>query len=176
MVFSLDRARTTAFGHGRAATPPSRKLPQSDDYTVHVKLAGPAPLYVQNLTNTFIMSKEWAEENDTVTAPNFAAGEESYSVRNANGTGPTGSFRATPEVRTVLEAFEGHWDEAPEVTEIIYTPDFGSSDPRRRLGCRARSTSFRTFRCRTSHASKAPTASASCVARKNRNILLLLRT
>jgi len=121
VVFSLDRARTTPSGMA-ALHAAVEEVTAVDDYTVHVKLAGPAPLYVQNLTNTFIMSKEWAEENDTVTAPNFAAGEESYSVRNANGTGPYRLVSRDPEVRTVLEAFEGHWDEAPEVTEIIYTP------------------------------------------------------
>jgi peptide/nickel transport system substrate-binding protein len=121
VVFSLDRARTPPSGMA-ALHAAVEEVTAVDDYTVHVKLSGPAPLYVQNLTNTFIMSKEWAEENDTVTAPNFAAGEESYSVRNTNGTGPYRLVERDPEVRTVLARFEDHWDDAPEVTEIIYTP------------------------------------------------------
>jgi peptide/nickel transport system substrate-binding protein len=121
VVFSLDRARTPPSGVA-ALHAAVESVTAIDDYTVHVKMTGPSPLYVQNLTNTFIMSKEWAEANNTVTAPNFAAGEESYSVRNANGTGSYRLVSRDPEVRTVLAAFEGHWGEPPAVTEIIYTP------------------------------------------------------
>ncbi len=93
-----------------------------DDYTVHVKMVGPAPLYVQNLTNFFIMDKDWIEANDVATPQDFKAGEEKYTVRNTNGTGPYTLVSRDPEVRTVLAYNENHWDEAPEVTEIVYTP------------------------------------------------------
>lgn len=121
VVFSIDRARTPPSGMA-ALHAAVQEVTAVDDYTVHIKTSGPAPLYVQNLTNTFIMSKEWAEANGTEVAPNYAAGEESYSVRNANGTGPYVLVEREPEVRTVLRAFEDHWDDAPAVTEIIYTP------------------------------------------------------
>ncbi len=121
VVFSLDRARTTPSGMA-ALHAAVEEVIAVDDTTVHVRMAGPAPLYVQNLTNTFIMSKAWAEANGVETAPNFAAGEEAYSVRNTNGTGPYRMVERDPEVRTVLQVFEDHWDEAPAVTEIIYTP------------------------------------------------------
>ena len=121
VVFSLDRARTPPSGMA-ALHAAVQEVTAVDDTTVHIRMSGPAPLYVQNLTNTFIMSKAWAEENGVATAPNFAAGEEAYSVRNTNGTGPYMLIERDPEVRTVLRAFEGHWDDAPAVTEIIYTP------------------------------------------------------
>nr|WP_188527389.1 ABC transporter substrate-binding protein [Sinisalibacter lacisalsi] len=121
VVFSLDRARTPPSGMA-ALHAAVEEVTAVDDTTVHVRMSGPAPLYVQNLTNTFIMSKAWAEANGVETAPNFAAGEEAYSVRNTNGTGPYKLVERDPEVRTVLEVFEGHWGDAPEVTEIIYTP------------------------------------------------------
>ena len=121
VVFSLDRARTPPSGMA-ALHAAVEEVTAVDDTTVHVRLSGPAPLYVQNLTNTFIMSKAWAEENGVETAPNFAAGEEAYSVRNTNGTGPYVMVERDPEVRTVLQVFDGHWDDAPAVTEIIYTP------------------------------------------------------
>ncbi len=121
VVFSLDRARTTPSGMA-ALHAAVEEVTAVDDTTVHVRMSGPAPLYVQNLTNTFIMSKAWAEANGVETAPNFAAGEEAYSVRNTNGTGPYMLVERDPEVRTVLQVFEDHWDAAPEVTEIIYTP------------------------------------------------------
>ena len=121
VVFSLDRARTPPSGMA-ALHAAVEEVTAVDDYTVHVKMSGPSPLYIQNLTNTFIMSKEWAEANNAETAPNFAAGEEAYSVRNANGTGPYRLVSRDPEVRTVLAAFEDHWDDQPAVTEIVYTP------------------------------------------------------
>ena len=121
VVFSLDRARTPPSGMA-ALHAAVEEVTAMDDMTVHVRMSGPAPLYVQNLTNTFIMSKAWAEANGVETAPNFAAGEEAHSVRNTNGTGPFMLVERDPEVRTVLRAFEGHWDAASAVTEIIYTP------------------------------------------------------
>ncbi len=121
VVFSLDRARTPPSGMA-ALHAAVQEVTAVDDTTVHIRMSGPAPLYVQNLTNTFIMSKAWAEANGVEMAPNFAAGEEAHSVRNTNGTGPYMLVERDPEVRTVLQAFGDHWDDAPAVTEIIYTP------------------------------------------------------
>ncbi|MDP5333507.1 MAG: ABC transporter substrate-binding protein, partial [Paracoccaceae bacterium] len=121
VVFSLDRARADSSGF-KALHSAVESVSMVDDYTVHVKMAGPSPLYVQNLTNTFIMDKGWAEANDVVLPQNFAAGEENFAVRNTNGTGPYTLVSRDPEVRTVMAAFGGHWDATPAVTEIIYTP------------------------------------------------------
>ena len=93
-----------------------------DDYTVHVKMSGPSPLYPQNLTNFFIVDKDWIEANGVEVPQDFKAGEEKYTVRNTNGTGPYTLVSRDPEVRTVLAYNENHWDEAPQVSEIIYTP------------------------------------------------------
>src|SRR5690606_37631979 len=121
VVFSLERVRaeTSDFKGLHAAVTGATAV---DDYTVHVQMEGPAPLYVQNLTNTFMMDKGWAEANGVEQPQNFAAGEENYAVRNANGTGPYKLVSRDPEVRTVLAYNEGHWADPPQVTEIIYTP------------------------------------------------------
>jgi peptide/nickel transport system substrate-binding protein len=121
VVFSLERVRmeSSDFKALHAAVESAEAV---DDYTVHVQMAGPSPLYPQNLTNFFIMDSGWAEANDVGTPQDFRAGEEKYSVRNTNGTGPYILQERDPEVRTVLQVNEDHWDEAPQVTEIIYTP------------------------------------------------------
>ena len=93
-----------------------------DDLTVHIKLSGPSPLYVQNLTNFFIMDKGWIEANGVELPQDFKAGEEKFTVRNTNGTGQYILQSRDPEVRTVLAVNPNHWGEAPAVTEIIYTP------------------------------------------------------
>ncbi len=121
VVFSLDRVRAESSGF-KALHSAVESVSMVDDYTVHVKMAGPSPLYVQNLTNTFIMDKGWSEANDVVLPQNFAAGEENFAVRNTNGTGPYKLVSRDPEVRTVMAHFEGHRDGVPAVTEIIYTP------------------------------------------------------
>lgn len=93
-----------------------------DDYTVHIKTNGPSPLYVQNLTNFFIIDKGWIEANNAQNPQDYKAGEETYTARNTNGTGPYILESRDPEVRTVLKVNPDHWADAPAVTEIIYTP------------------------------------------------------
>lgn len=93
-----------------------------DDHTVHIKLKGPSPLYVQNLTNFFIVDKGWIEANNVLAPQDFKAGEEKFTVRNTNGTGPYTLVSRDPEVRTVLAVNPQHWDSAPKVTRIEYTP------------------------------------------------------
>jgi len=121
VVFSLERVRHASSGF-RALHTAVTGATAVDDLTVHVQMAGPAPLYVQNLTNFFIVDSGWAEANDVVAPQNFAAREENYAVRNTNGTGPYQLVERDPEVRTVMRAFDGHWAETPAVTEVIYTP------------------------------------------------------
>src|SRR5690606_1100960 len=57
-----------------------------------------------------------------VEAQDFGAGEDNYAVRNTNGTGPYMLTSREPDVRSVLTWFEGHWDEKPAATEVIYLP------------------------------------------------------
>lgn len=121
VVFSFERVRHEASGF-RALHTAVTGATAVDDYTVHVQMTGPSPLYVQNLTNFFIMDSGWAAANNVLVPQNFAAGEDNFAVRNTNGTGPYRLVSRDPEVRTVLAAFEGHWADAPQVTEIIYTP------------------------------------------------------
>ncbi|MDO5528546.1 MAG: ABC transporter substrate-binding protein, partial [Paracoccus sp. (in: a-proteobacteria)] len=121
VVFSLNRLRSETSDF-RALHAAVRDVTAEDDLTVHIHMDGPAPLYPQNLTNAFIMDQAWSEANDVVEPQHFAAGEDNYAARNTNGTGPYRLVSRDPEVRTVLEHFEDHWDEAPAVTEIIYTP------------------------------------------------------
>jgi peptide/nickel transport system substrate-binding protein len=60
-----------------------------DDTTVHVKMVGPSPLYVQNLTNFFIMDKGWIEANDVATPQDFKAVRRSSPSATRTAPGPT---------------------------------------------------------------------------------------
>ena len=121
VVFSFNRVKAESSGF-RALHAAAVSAEAVDDYTVHIKTNGPSPLYVQNLTNFFIVDKDWAEKNNVVEPQNFAAGEDNFAVRNTNGTGPYKLVSRDPEVKTVLTLNENHWAEKPQVTEVIYTP------------------------------------------------------
>lgn len=121
VVFSLERVRQDSSDF-KALHSGVVSAEAVDDFTVHVQMEGPSPLYVQNLTNFFIMDSDWAAENGVEMPQDFAAGEEKFTVRNTNGTGPYTLVERDPEVRTVLSHFDGHWSDAPEVTRIVYTP------------------------------------------------------
>jgi peptide/nickel transport system substrate-binding protein len=122
VVFSLDRARmdTSDFKGLHSVVESITKI---DDLTVHIKTKGPAPLWVNDLTNTFIMSKKWAEEHKVQKPQDFKNREDNYAARNTNGTGPYILVSREPDVKTVLKINPDHWaEQKPEVTEIIYTP------------------------------------------------------
>jgi peptide/nickel transport system substrate-binding protein len=125
VVFSLNRAiAPTSDMKGLLTSVES--ITKVDDLTVHVKTRGPNPLLVNNLTNTFIMDKEWSEANNVQKPQDFKNREENFAVRNANGTGPFVLVSREPDVKTVMRRNESYWgkggDVPLEITEIVYTP------------------------------------------------------
>lgn len=121
VVFSMTRAKSE-HSNMKQLHADVVSVSATDDYTVEFQMAGPSPLYPNNLTNTFVMDKTWSEEHNLQGVQDFAAGEDNYAVRNENGTGPYVLVSRDPDVRSVLKTFDGHWAEAPAVTEIIWTP------------------------------------------------------
>jgi peptide/nickel transport system substrate-binding protein len=73
----------------------------------------------------FIMDQEWATEHGVEEPQDFKNSEETYAVRNANGTGAFKLVTREPDTRTVLEANESYWGKGEfplAVTEIVFTP------------------------------------------------------
>ncbi|KKB13373.1 peptide ABC transporter substrate-binding protein [Devosia geojensis] len=122
VVFSIERAKSE-HSNMRQLHAEVESVAAVDDYTVEFQMVGPAPIYPNNVTNTFIMDRGWSEEHDLQEVQDFASGESNYAVLNANGTGPYVLTSREVDVQTVLTAFEDHWaEEPPAVTEIIYLP------------------------------------------------------
>ncbi|WP_142811504.1 ABC transporter substrate-binding protein [Tepidiphilus olei] len=124
VVFSLNRARHE-YSDMRGLLTSIKEVRAADDYTVHVETEAPNPLLPNNLTNLFIMSREWAKQHGVENPQNYAAGEETYAVRNANGTGPFRVKSREPDVRTVLVRNDSYWGikHFPmEISELIFTP------------------------------------------------------
>jgi peptide/nickel transport system substrate-binding protein len=124
-VFSLQRAMApTSDMKGLLTSVES--VSKVDDQTIRVKTKGPNPLLVNNLTNTFMMDKEWAEANNATKPQDFKNREENFAVRNANGTGAFMLVSREPDVRTVMKRNDNYWgkgSEVPlEISELIYTP------------------------------------------------------
>ncbi len=96
-----------------------------DDYTVEIETNGPNPILPSNLTDIFIMDKDWAEANDSVQVQDFEGGEITFATTNVNGTGAYILESREPDVKTVMVRNENYWgkDQFPmEVSKIVYTP------------------------------------------------------
>jgi peptide/nickel transport system substrate-binding protein len=124
VVFSLNRAMSEN-SNFKELLSSVKEVRASGPYTVEIETNGPNPLLANNLTNTFIIDKGWAEANGAVDVQDFNGGEDTYAAKNANGTGPFSLVSREPDSKSVLTAFDGYWgkDTFPlDITEIIFTP------------------------------------------------------
>jgi peptide/nickel transport system substrate-binding protein len=87
VVFSFDRARLSdsTFKLYANQAGVARKI---DDYTVEFTTPVPNPVFHESIGTIHIMSKAWAEKNNAVKPQDFRNKEETFSSRNAMGTGP----------------------------------------------------------------------------------------
>src|SRR5438046_258513 len=60
VLFSFERARTSQIAATLATAKAIRKV---DDFTVEIVTNGPDPIFPQEMTNWYMMSKVWAEKN-----------------------------------------------------------------------------------------------------------------
>ncbi len=124
VVFSIKRALMPA-ADMKSLLVSVEDVTKVDDLTVHFKTKGPNPLLVNNLTNLFIMDKEWSEANNAATPQNLKEKTENGATRNANGTGPFSLVSREPDVRTVMKKNDAYWGNAEYnhgITEIVYRP------------------------------------------------------
>jgi peptide/nickel transport system substrate-binding protein len=124
VVFSLNRAMTPDSDY-KELLASVKEVRANGKYMIEIETDGPNPIMANNLTNMFIMDKGWAEANNAVKVQDYEGGEDTFAAKNANGTGPYKLVSREPDVKTVMEAFDGYWGagEFPlEVTRIEYTP------------------------------------------------------
>jgi peptide/nickel transport system substrate-binding protein len=119
VVFSFDRARTSQIAATLATAKEIRKI---DDFTVDIVTNGPDPIFPQEITNWYIMSKVWAEKNHAEKMAEPTKNEDNFAIRNANGTGPFILKEREHEVKTVL-VNNPNWWAKPEhnLTEVVFT-------------------------------------------------------
>jgi peptide/nickel transport system substrate-binding protein len=114
-AFTADDA---VFSIERALAPPSQRAFQLkgvsavrkvDGLTIEIQLETPDAVLPEKLQYIAMMSKAWAEKHGVQRAQDFNGKQETYAVRNANGTGPFRVERYEPDVRTVLRRHEAYW-------------------------------------------------------------------
>ncbi|MBP6775801.1 MAG: ABC transporter substrate-binding protein [Piscinibacter sp.] len=110
-VFSIERALgpTSQRAFQLKGVVGAKKV---DALTLDVQLATPDAVLPEKFVGLAMMSKSWCVKNGVASAQDFNGKQETYAVRNANGTGPFRLDRYEPDVRTVLKANPAWWGRA----------------------------------------------------------------
>lgn len=122
VVFSLTRAMTPP-SNMQSAVQSVKEVKKVDDHTVDLILKGPSPILLRELTEARIMNKAWAEKNNSLKSQDYAAKEENFAARNANGTGPFIMGGWQPDVKVTLKKNPNWWDKPTgNIDEVVFTP------------------------------------------------------
>jgi len=107
-VFSLERALLPSSQRAfqLKGVTAVRKL---DVLTLEVQLDAPDAVLPEKLQYVAMMSKAWCEKHGVTRPQDFNGKQETFAVRNANGTGPMKLERYEPDVRTLLKRHPGWW-------------------------------------------------------------------
>ena len=107
-VFSLQRALGSASQRAFQLKGVSaiRKI---DALTIEVVLEAPDAVLPDKLQFVAMMSKTWCQQHGVAQPQDFNAKQETFAVRNANGTGPFRLERYEPDVRAVLKRHVAYW-------------------------------------------------------------------
>jgi peptide/nickel transport system substrate-binding protein len=82
---------------------------QVDRLTVDIVTRVPDPVIPDKMTRVLIMDRGWSEANRAAVPQNFAQREETFTVRNSNGTGPYVIRAREVDQRTVMARNPGWW-------------------------------------------------------------------
>lgn len=119
VVFSIERAlaKNSQRAFQLRGVLAARKI---DDLTVDFVLEAPDAVLPEKLIYVSMMSKAWSAAHDVLEPQNYNAKQETYAVRNTNGTGPYQLKSYESDVRSVLVANPHWWGPRGNVDEAIY--------------------------------------------------------
>ncbi|HEY9239859.1 MAG TPA: ABC transporter substrate-binding protein [Burkholderiaceae bacterium] len=108
VVFSIERALgpTSQRSFQLKGVKSARQV---DPLTVDLLLEAPDAVLPEKLQGLAIMSRAWSVANKVEKAQDFNGKQETFAVRNANGTGPFRLARFEPDIRTVLARNPQWW-------------------------------------------------------------------
>jgi peptide/nickel transport system substrate-binding protein len=127
VVFSWTRMKgpTSQFRVYANNVGEARKI---DDHTVEFTSPVPLPVMLETLANSlFVMNKKWCEQHNATRTQDFTNKEESYTARNAMGTGPYMLVSRDPDVKSVFKKNPNWWGIKEgrfegNVDDIVYLP------------------------------------------------------
>ena len=123
--FSIERAMAKTSNYHVFTQGIDRVEAGAGSIDIHTK--SPNPVLLNQLTELRIMSKAWAEKNNSTQPKDIKTKEESFAHRNAMGSGPFMVKEWQPDQRLVLVDNPNWWGHAAKakpgnVTEIVYSP------------------------------------------------------
>jgi peptide/nickel transport system substrate-binding protein len=124
VVFSIQRAKAKSSNYA-VFTQGIDKVNKVNANTIDIIMTGPNPVLLNQLTELRIMSKAWAEKNNSVEPKDIRTKDETFSHRNAMGSGPFMVKEWQPDQKLVLVKnpnWSGWANAVTNMTEIVYTP------------------------------------------------------
>jgi len=122
VVFTFKRAS----GDGsdmKGYTQSLKSVKKVDDYTIDIETGAPYPILPDVISNVYIMSKKWCEDNKAEIPVDRRKGIENTASFKANGTGPFRLRERQPSVRTTLVRNFTYWDKVDSnVDDVVFTP------------------------------------------------------
>ncbi|HEY6598655.1 MAG TPA: ABC transporter substrate-binding protein, partial [Pseudomonadales bacterium] len=119
VIFSIERAKAQT-SQRRFTLSSVKTVRKVDDLTIDVVLDSPDAVLPEKLYLVLILSKPWAVKHGVEKPQDFNGKQETFAVRNANGTGPFMLDRYEADRQTVLKANPKWWGKSGNVSEAIY--------------------------------------------------------
>ena len=108
VVFSIARAMGTT-SQRNFTLKHIAAVKKVDALTVDIQLASPDAVLPEKLLLVSMMSKAWCVQHGVEKSQDFNGKQETFTVRNANGTGPFRLVNYAPDTRVQLARFDGWW-------------------------------------------------------------------
>lgn len=122
VIFSAQRVRAPGSNFA-TRVPADVTVTKVDDFTVEFSTPKPNPILFYQWDTWYIMSKAWAEKNNSIAPTPAAATSPTYASLNAMGTGPYTIESHQPGVKTVFKKNPNYWSEIEgNIDEIVFTP------------------------------------------------------
>lgn len=122
VVFTFARAA----GDGsdvRAFVGDVKEVRKIDESSIEIETKVPFPILPDSISQLYIVSKKWCEENNAIKPVDRRKGIENAASFKGNGTGPFKLRERQVNVKTVFTRNPTYWGQIEgNVAEVVYTP------------------------------------------------------
>jgi peptide/nickel transport system substrate-binding protein len=122
VVFSAERSFHQNSDIKSRIQPAGTKAVKVDDYTVDFITPTPNPILHYEWDTWYIMSKKWAEANNSATVQSATGTQMSYAALHTNGTGPFIITEHQAGVKTVYKKNPNWWGKVEHnIDDAVFT-------------------------------------------------------